>query len=647
MPRTARGMRRAVVAGATGALALAGLSAPIAGAAACTGQVRYAASSNTIYLTTGDVDLPALRQLCPAAPLVVDDATRGIWQLRANLVVQNGATLRVRGPAAGGSVATLRLMSRPDGTRPGVVEITAEHGTLEFRSTAVTSWDETANGGAGGPDLDPAVPATAGPGGKGRAFVRAVSYLEGGLPDGAERESRMDIVDSDLGYLGWFAGEAYGVAYKARGCGATTPAVCARLDVLGTQVGSRFHHNYMGTYTWGALGMTFEGNEYDHNVMYGLDPHDDSDDLTITANHAHHNGSHGIICSQRCDGLLIQGNEVDHNGVPPYVAPGEDPASVQVHGIMLHRGVTDTVVERNDVHDHPAGAGIAVFDSMRDVVRDNQLRGNRFGLRISVGSHEISYQRNTVTDSGQHAVYSYRGVSDDAEYGRADSRPADTVFEGNTFDGAGSSVVRLGNSDRFRFSGNTILRGAAEAVRADLSRDLLWEGVKLPAAGIVLRSGSTATVRPPLGALDVSLDGDSSLDVVAPDGQLSEVAPIVPGAGASAVTPGGSTLRLAGSPQVTRVRVTPRNLRLVPSSGGLVARPAWAAPAVARVLLSGGTVGATTQYRLGNLTPGAAYVVRVDGVPVATKVAAPGGTIAWAHTEPNGAAHEVTVGPAA
>jgi len=31
-----------------------------------------------------------------------------------------------------------------------------------------------------------------------------------------------------------------------------------------------------------------------HNIGYGFDPHDDSDDLTIHNNHVHNNGWHGI-----------------------------------------------------------------------------------------------------------------------------------------------------------------------------------------------------------------------------------------------------------------------------------------------------------------------------------------------------------------
>ena len=31
-----------------------------------------------------------------------------------------------------------------------------------------------------------------------------------------------------------------------------------------------------------------------HNKCYGLDPHDDSDFMTITDNEIHHNGCHGV-----------------------------------------------------------------------------------------------------------------------------------------------------------------------------------------------------------------------------------------------------------------------------------------------------------------------------------------------------------------
>ena len=81
------------------------------------------------------------------------------------------------------------------------------------------------------------------------------------------------------------------------------------LDVGGKETGSRFHDNFMGTYTWGAQDMLFDRNTYSKNKSYGLDPHDDSDYLTITNNMFSENSNHGLICSQRCDHLIIRGNK--------------------------------------------------------------------------------------------------------------------------------------------------------------------------------------------------------------------------------------------------------------------------------------------------------------------------------------------------
>jgi poly(beta-D-mannuronate) C5 epimerase len=619
---------------AAGLAAAVGTDAPRAGAAACTGQVRYATSSNTLYLSSGTVDLPQLRQLCPAAPLAPDPAATGTWDLRANLVVTEGATLRVRGTAAGGTVNTLRLLSRASGDPREVVELTANHGAIELASVAVTSWDDATRA----PDTDVTIP-TGVEKAKGRAFVRAVSVLVDGVP----RESRLDIADSDLGYLGYYAGEAYGVSYKARGCGSSAEGrrVCDVLDVGGSQRRSRFHDNMMGTYTWGASDMTFEGNTYERNVMYGLDPHDDSDHLTITGNVARDNGRHGIICSQRCDHVTITGNEVHHNGIPPYTVNPEDD-DPQVHGIMLHRGVTDSVVAGNDVHDHPNGAGIAVMDSSDDVVRDNVLARNKYGLRTSVGSHDIRWEGNDVRDSGSYGVYAYPGLSDDPEYATT-PRPSRDVFVGNTIGASGSYAVRLLSTDGFRFTGNTVDAGAG-AVRVDDTRGFVWESGPLPPGGIVLRTGpgggSAAVVRTPVGAVKADLDAGARLAVETPDGRLSLLSPAVE---SHVVGPGGAAL-LLGSPSGTVKRtVTPTAMAVRPASGQVTARLGTWGPGGGHVLYSGSAPGTPIAFRLGGLTPGRSYAVRVDTAPAVMLVAGPGGTIEWGWTEATGGGHDVSI----
>ena len=415
-----------------------------AAAATCNAPVRYSSTSDAIYLTSGTtVDtLSEIKAACPSAPLT--QVAPKVWQLDADLILQNGATLNL---AAAGDVTELRLQSLPSGLQNEVAAVTAQYGTINMAGVKVTSWNGS------GPDTDPAV---ASGGVRGRAFVRALSFMEGSTP----RTSTMNIVDSDLGYLGFNGAEAYGVAYKARGCGGDTQNICDVLDVFGKQTGSTFHDNFMGTYTWGAKDMLFDRNTYSKNKSYGLDPHDDSDYLTITGNTFSENGNHGLICSQRCNNLIIRGNKSLNNGQIPYVGPGDDdPTDNQVHGIMLHRGITNTVVEDNEVRGQTTGGGIVVFDSVGNTIRNNIVAGNKFGLRFSVGTRDTLITGNTVTGSLANAVNSYKG-SDAPVYTGTSGRPTGLVFRDNTFTGAGAELFKLQDSDKFTFTGGSATPGA-------------------------------------------------------------------------------------------------------------------------------------------------------------------------------------------
>jgi mannuronan 5-epimerase len=457
------------------ALAGAGLlvAAGPAAAATCNAPVRYSTTSDTIYLTSGTaVDtLTEIKAACPGAPLT--QVSPKVWQLDADLVLQNGATLNL---AAAGDVTELRLQSLPSGLQNEVAALTAQYGTLNLTGVKVTSWNGT------GPDTDVAVPTG---GVRGRAYVKAVSLMEGSTP----RASTMNIVDSDLGFLGFNGAEAYGVAYKARGCGIEAPSVCAVLDVLGKQTGSKFHDNFFGTYTWGAKDMLFDRNTYSKNKSYGLDPHDDSDYLTITNNTFSDNGNHGLICSQRCDHLTIRANKSLNNGKIPYVGPGDDdPTDNQVHGIMLHRGVTDSVIENNEVRGQTTGGGIVIFDSVGNRVANNTVAGNKYGLRFSVGTRDTQVVGNTVTDSTANAVFSYKGT-DTASYTGTSGRPTGITFTDNTFTGAGADLFKVQDSDRFTFTGGSATPGTALGPRFERSQGSVY------GPNVTTPSGTTFTLR--------------------------------------------------------------------------------------------------------------------------------------------------------
>jgi parallel beta-helix repeat protein len=482
-------------------------------AAACNSAVRYASSTNTIYLTANQVfTLSDIKSSCAAAPLTLVDPAERIWELQADLVLQNGATLRLHGGGAAqpGDVDMLGLRSLSSNKAAEVSQIAALYGTIDIDSVHITSWDDA----AGAPDSNPALPAGAGATDRGRAFIRAVSFLDS---SGVAHNSTMTIKNSELDHLGFYGAEAYGVAFKARGCDHTQPAVCRKAKVYGSETGSHFHDNFMGTYTWGATGMVFRGNEYDHNVIYGLDSHDVSTNLTIDKNRFDNNGDHGLICSQRCDHLTITNNESDHNGMVPYRGPaGDSNTPGEVHGIMLHRGITNTVIANNFVHDQPNGAAIVVHDSAGDSVHDNRIQNNKFGIRLSVGAANNTVANNTITGSAVNALVLIKG-QDKVNYTTPNGHPTSNVFTGNKISGTGGNGVLFTEADNNRIE-NCVFASVGGPLLFTmsggnvLSRNTLPSNLGIQVTGSKAEPGSL-TLDNLTTRITVSLDGNSTFQV--------------------------------------------------------------------------------------------------------------------------------------
>jgi mannuronan 5-epimerase len=620
---------------ASGVLVL-GTAAPAA-AVACTSPVRYASSSNTIYLVTNQpFTLSDITSYCPAAPLALVDPATSTWQLSADLVLQNGARLVLHGTSIGGDTNTLRLRSLSTNKSTDVVQIMAMYGTIDIDATHILSWDDVANA----TDTDPALPAGAATTDRGRAFIRALSYL--GTDGMTAYESNMYINNSELDHLGYYAAESYGVAYKTRGCDHSNLSVCSQVGVYGSQTNSRFHNNFMGTYTWGAKGIVFTNNEYDHNVMYGLDPHDVSINLTIDRNHFDYNGDHGVICSQLCDHLTITNNESDHNGMVPFRGPtGDADTPGQVHGIMIHRGVTNTVISGNNVHDQPNGAGIAVFDSAGDTVTNNNVANNQYGVRISVGSANNSITNNTITGSSQYGVFLYKG-SDLPTYTTANGHPTSNVFDANTISGTGSNAVKFTEADNNTIS-NTVFSNTGGSLLFNLSAGNVLTNLSLPAGqrisvtGNSTEPGSLTVARAP-GPFSISVDSDSSAELTSPTGQLFAV-----GAGniPAAVTPSGSDAHLTSAILGTTggVSVTPQRISVVPASG--TASALGTGPAAVRV--SGQAAGTSVAFTVGGLTAGGVYTVTRDGTTLTQVTADATGTVSFSDALPTGNPTNYTV----
>ncbi|MDO8183491.1 MAG: NosD domain-containing protein [bacterium] len=391
--------------------AQAGAASPCAAA-----NIRWSSSSNSVYIS-GEVEctLTDIKQLgSKYIPLTLVDSANQIWFLGANLFLQQGAKLVLHGSPMGGDVNELRLKSN-NLSANDFIKISADWGTIDIDSTKITSWDVN----AGGPDTEYATYK--------RAYIQVRSRL--GTDGVTPRESRMDIKNSELGYLGYNSSEAYGLSWKVVTGGFDS------VGVFGDITNNTIHHNYFGLYTYGAEAMTFRDNEIYQNIKYGLDPHDDSDYLIIDSNYVHNNGYHGIICSKRCNNLTITNNTSSNN---------------VGNGLMLHRNVNDSLVENNILNDN-LDAGLALLDSHGNTIRNNETKRNAKGIRLSVGSSNNLIESNDFSDNTKYGLYFYKG--NDAPTS-GDGRIKLNTFRNNIVNTNGSMAAKIGQADNNVFVGN-------------------------------------------------------------------------------------------------------------------------------------------------------------------------------------------------
>lgn len=386
--------------------------------------IRYSASSNRVYISGPSIvcTLSEIDAVADQADIRLIDPVNNIWFMGVSIILNDGASLVMNHPSLGGDVAELRLKSNNEFAQNNIVQITASQGVIYMNGITVRSWDELSN------DVDTEHEIYR------RAFIQARSFLDG---SGVPRQSGMNIQNSDIGYLGFFGPEAYGLSWKVNG---TSPDIFDQVEVFGDVINSRIHDNFYGLYMFGALGMQIQDNEIFNNALYGIDPHDNSDNLYIVGNNVHNNGRHGIICSRFCDHLVIRTNSAHANGG---------------NGIMLHRLVEASVVEGNDVYDN-VDSGIALFDSHTNTIRLNRSHGNSRGIRLSVGSSRNLIERNEFLDNTIFGIYFYAG-SDLPTISGGTVRPNNNRFLSNRIEGSGQHGLDMGDSDDNTFERNTFV----------------------------------------------------------------------------------------------------------------------------------------------------------------------------------------------
>jgi hyaluronan synthase len=318
------------------------------------------------------------------------------WILRENLFIDNGVTLIIDGQ----DVSWLKLKSVSDNfswiknedseivpskTRMASWNqenadrfswIKAENGNLIINKTKITSWNEEEN------DFDYDIE-------DGRSYILQKS------------NGRMDINESELAYLGYPGypkrgnpfGGPYGVSWKIQ-----NNSFRNELST-GSIRNSKIHHNFFGIYTFGATGAVFSNNEVFENLEYGIDPHDDSNNLLIEKNRVYKNGNHGIIASKRCFMNIIRSNSSVSN---------------KLHGIMLDKDSNNNLVENNYASGNVNG--IALNGSSENLTINNNFKENRFGIRANNFSNNNYFGYNYIAGS-QKGVFVYQNSKDNYVFG--------------------------------------------------------------------------------------------------------------------------------------------------------------------------------------------------------------------------------------
>lgn len=445
------------------------LLAPQYAAACSIDAIRYAATSNRVYIEKPtECTLTDLK--AKVKDFVLKEVEPGVWELYTNLFVTQGGTLTMNSRASGGDVDVLRLKSNP-GT-DSIVHLEINYGQLNVDGIQITSWDTNTQS----PDTDIE---------DGRAYIKARSFKD--KITGDARESTINIANSELMNLGYKFNESYGLALKVK-AKRTEQYLFDEIDIFGSLINNKIHDNYMGFYSWGAYGLQIRDNEVYNNVLYGIDPHDHSDSLVIDGNHVHDNGSHGIICSTDCKDLQITNNLVENNR----------------HGIMLHQNVTDSYIAHNTLRGNRE-VGIALYNSHNNVIEDNTSYGNTDGIRLSSGSSDNEIKGNSVDQNTRYSLYMYQGsnIPEDTDGRNKRNRFVDNII------GNAARPVQFRESDNSVLDGNTFLSPASIILKNSPGTEVL-AGNEYPDSSTI---SSDTDFR-------LGLDEGQRITVIHPDNEL-------------------------------------------------------------------------------------------------------------------------------
>jgi parallel beta-helix repeat protein len=499
-------------------------------------------SGTRVLIMPSSGTLADLRRRFPQA---VQREPRGVWKVTETIVVTHGATLTI-------AVPTVRELLLSDGAH-AFTDIVGWGSNVRFVGSRgdhlrVRSWDVRTRR----PDVT----------------------LENGRGSVQTREGgRIDAAWTAFSHLGFYAGRVSGVAVVSR---------YGQPRGGGTLAHSTFAGNFFGAYSYNAEGMRFIDDRFTGNVIYGLDPHDNSDDFVVRGDYAAHNGLHGIIFSRFCDHNLIVDNVSELNGW---------------HGIVLDDGKSadgpsdENVVAHNLVRANGL-VGVSIDGSDRNVVSDNVIVGGDQGIRIYGPASGDRLEDNTIRHPRSFGIL-------------LDHPSRATTVEGNTVTAA-SDGIRIRDAPDSVVADNTINAARQHGVKIDGFSGRDPAGVRVRGNAVTGVGPSPFGVQPgPISGIALSRNPNSWTYPVAH--RLARILGWFVGPGAWVLL--FATVALGGRWLAVRTRITGRRPR-PPRREGV------GEPSPHRMVIDGRPRRARPADRMGRTVSPMEFGARASGAPM-------------------------------
>ncbi len=157
-------------------------------------------------------------------------------------------------------------------------------------------------------------------------------------------------------------------------------------------VDNSFDNAYYGFYCYEAADITLVGNEFVNNIIYGIDPHDYSERLTIGYNTAYGSKKkHGIIISREVNNSALVGNLSFEN---------------YGSGLMVERMSAGTIVYGNTAFANVQD-GLTIYESHCSINASNHFFANeRIGINVR-NSVDVGLFYNYVERNAKAGLHGY------------------------------------------------------------------------------------------------------------------------------------------------------------------------------------------------------------------------------------------------